>query len=552
MRKRADIEVTQLQFDLSRSRVKAQTLHQQLITAHLKLTAAEDNLAKRSAFAKHLKTHLDLDEAASKLVGKENAALRRNVQALAVALKQREQYCNDLRAELERRGAHIDQLQEQMSMDDSRARGELAHTSERLAAAEERAEIAEARAKLMEDRLRHQEQLAEQRAQMQADMQHYSQDLAKMALETGNAANVKLQQNMAEAQAALEAERRARAEAEAKVAVLEKEAAKLEKTVEAKERRITSLEEALQRQTATPAGPRAVDVAMDNVGAFVSQLYGSPESAGLPAPTQRMALPSLGGGGRRSSGAAAGGNGPARQKKPAAAKAKVGPPTEGDAEWERDEEKSNEKPLKVAKRSGKASTADKPAGGRKAKEAAATALPPVPEEETVTDAADAPAAEADAGSGGRPGGKRRRATKAPIVESGDEADENDGGAKRKKPKKAATSGVAKVWACDTAGEAEKENPDGGAAAQGPAAKQAVRPLELLTSRILAPVSVNAAATEVPLKPQMQRPILTKPTNAAGGKRRLLGVSSSAILGDALPASKLFGNNFVVPKLQGKQ
>jgi len=90
----------------------------------------------------------------------------------------------------------------------------------------------------------------------------------------------------------------------------------------------------------------------------------------------------------------------------------------------------------------------------------------------------------------------------------------------------------------------------------PEAKKDNRPLNSLTSKILVPVSANVAAPTEPLKSVAARSILgppaPQPAAAAIGKRRLLGVSnSSKILGDALPASKLFGNNFVVPKLHGK-
>jgi hypothetical protein len=106
-----------------------------------------------------------------------------------------------------------------------------------------------------------------------------------MALETGSVANLKFQQTIANAQAECAAERELRVKAEAKAAAaderanrLAKEVSKLERQLEAKNRRVSSLEGALQqREVSTPADHKALGQALNAVGDLVSQLDDSPE-----------------------------------------------------------------------------------------------------------------------------------------------------------------------------------------------------------------------------------------------------------------------------------
>jgi len=98
------------------------------------------------------------------------------------------------------------------------------------------------------------------------------------------------------------------------------------------------------------------------------------------------------------------------------------------------------------------------------------------------------------------------------------------------------------------GEPDKEN---ASASVGDGGKLRSAPLQALHGDEL---SSAAAHSQVPagglatLRPPAQKSILAR-TMADGGKRRLLGVSSTniAAVGDALPASMLFGQNFKVPK-----
>jgi len=471
------------------------------MTAHLKLAAAEDDIAYNQSLIQHLSAYLELDRVANHSVSKENAKLRSRVVTLQGALEQHQQHSSKLRAQLvsalaalENRDAEIEELQGQFKMEDNHSKAELASLSQRLATVEERA-------KLAEDTLRHRELLANERAQMQADMQHYSQDLAKMAIQTGNAANVTLQQTMTDMQLELEKERKARVDAESRATLLEKEVSRLEKKVDAKQRRIAGLEEALQRENQTPAGGRDVDDALDAVGAFVNQLGGSPESA-MPATRRRPALPSL---------------------------KVIGASNKKDSDSVDNSGKAKRVPSKT-KMAAAYAQHDEPNG---------KGLAPVAEQgdeelfkERETEIAVVP--------------KRRRASKAvaaPMDEEVQDCSDKHPTTKRQK--------VA-VGKNRVGGEA-KEN---AGVIHAPEAKKDNRPLNSLTSKILVPVSANVAAPTEPLKSVAARSILgppaPQPAAAAIGKRRLLGVSnSSKILGDALPASKLFGNNFVVPKLHGK-
>lgn len=269
-------------------------MRQEMMILQLKLSAAEDELARRKAATEIIAKQIKLEASASQTLASQNCVLRNRVSMLQEKLQNSSKQAKETRTQLvaavAERDAQLQQLEERMRADSNQALSELetaqalvSRLRNELVLAERTAAAAQERANLAEQTLQQREALATERAQMQADMQHYSQDLAKMALETGTAANAKV---LAETQALLGEERSARAAAEtraaaseARAAQLEKQLAQLEGQLERKGQRVARLEEALQqRETATPAGHRAVHAALHAVDALVSQLDNSPES----------------------------------------------------------------------------------------------------------------------------------------------------------------------------------------------------------------------------------------------------------------------------------
>jgi hypothetical protein len=298
--KRAHIlQTAQYEFSLSKDKSDTHTLRQEMMILQLKLSAAEDDLIRRRAAAEAISNQMTLESSVNRSLTSENAILRGKVVGLQEKLNE---IWKEACTQLAEREAAAAELRQQLQMDGDQSKNELvaaqslnARLRDELALAERTAAAAQERANLAEQTLKHREVLASERAQMQAEMQHYSQDLAKMALQTGNSANSQL---LAETQAALKAERKARSAAEARCVQLEKQVAKLENQVETKTRRVARLEEALtQNATATPAGARAVSAAMNAVGGILSQLDNNSPDSEMPPQRRKPSASLLGGGG---------------------------------------------------------------------------------------------------------------------------------------------------------------------------------------------------------------------------------------------------------------
>ena len=269
-------------------------MRQEMMILQLKLSAAEDELARRKAATDIITKQVKLEASASQAFSSQNIALRERISRLQKKLQDSSKLAKETRTQLlaavAERDAQLQQLQERLQSDSNHAQSELdaaqalvSSLRSELALAEKTATAAQERASLAEQTLQQREALASERAQMHSDMQNYSQGLAKMALETGTAVNAKV---LAETQSLLGDERSARTAAEARAAAAEGRAAQLEKQVsqleghlEWKGQRVARLEEALQqRENATPAGHRGMHAALHAVDALVSQLDNSPES----------------------------------------------------------------------------------------------------------------------------------------------------------------------------------------------------------------------------------------------------------------------------------
>jgi hypothetical protein len=275
-----NLQAAQYEFALSKDKSDTHTLRQEMMILQLKLSAAEDDLVRRRAAAEAITNQMTLESSINRSLTSENAILRGKVVGLQDKVNE---IWTEAYSQIAEREADVEELRQQLQMDGDQSKNELvaaqnltARLRDEIALAERTAAAAQERANLAEQTLRHREVLATERAQMQAEMQHYSQDLAKIALQTGHSANNQL---LAETQAALKAEKKSRSAAEARCVQLEKQVAKLEGQLETKTRRVARLEEALtQNATATPAGPRAVSAAMNAVGGILSQLDTSPDS----------------------------------------------------------------------------------------------------------------------------------------------------------------------------------------------------------------------------------------------------------------------------------
>ncbi len=474
----------------------------------LKLSAAEDDLVRRRAAAEAITNQMTLESSVNRSLTSENAILR----GKAVGLQEKlNEIWTEAYTQLAEREAEIEELRQQLQMDGDQSKHELvaaqnlaARLRDELALAERTAAAAQERANLAEQTMKHKEVLATERAQMQAEMKNYSQDLAKMALQSGNSANNQL---LAETQTELKAEKKARSAAEARCVQLEKMVAKLEGQLETKTRRVARLEEALtQNATATPAGARAVSAAMNAVGGILSQLDNdSPDSE---MPQRHKPGPSL----LNGAGAGAGGG-----KKKVASAAKN---------------------ANVTKR------------GRKG-------LAPVPEsdeEERSDDDFDHdPSFGEDADDGGADAKPRKKAKTTNIMSLS--------AANNKKMKDAAAKmDLKKVW-----GDAEEEGGGGGARENGnkettkpgtllpPTGKFHSNPLAALNPAAVASAANQARVQQIPpLKPVTARPLLGV-SGFGGSKRKLLGVSNNTALSgnDHLPAELLVrkDSGFTMPKVK---
>ncbi|KAG7672121.1 hypothetical protein Ndes2526B_g06897 [Nannochloris sp. 'desiccata'] len=278
------LQAAQYEFVLSKDKSDTHTLRQEMMILQLKLSAAEDDLVRRRAAAEAITNQMTLESSINRSLTTENAILRGKAVGLQDKLNG---IWTEAYSQIAEREAEVQELRQQLQMDGDQSKNELvaalnltARLRDEIALAERTAAAAQERANLAEQTLRHREVLATERAQMQAEMQHYSQDLAKMALKTGNSANNQL---LAETQATLKAEKKARSAAEARCVQLEKQLAKLEGQLETKTRRVARLEEALtQNATATPAGARAVSAAMNAVGGILSQLDNNSPDSEMP------------------------------------------------------------------------------------------------------------------------------------------------------------------------------------------------------------------------------------------------------------------------------
>lgn len=284
-------QAAEYEYELSQSKVESHSTRQAMMVLQLRLSAAQDDLVRRKAAADILGGQMTLEASVARAMASQNAQLRDKVARLQARLQESWASAAAARdalvAELADRDAEVEALREQAGHDGVQAlrlRDELVLAEREAAAARERAALAE-------DRLRHTEALASERAHLQASMQNYSQDLAKMALQSGNAASGRA---LADAQAEAAEERRGRVAAEARAEAAEKALAQLKKDLRAKDRHVTRLEEALQaRDVATPA-VQAVDAARDAVGGLISQLEG--DSPGTDLAKFRPAPGLLGGG----------------------------------------------------------------------------------------------------------------------------------------------------------------------------------------------------------------------------------------------------------------
>lgn len=547
-KKRHAIQMAEYEFEISKKVVAEHSLRQEAMLLQLKLSAAEDNLSTSQRAAAALRKQVELESKAGRALGAQNGILRNRLSSMQAACDEHSHLVQQLKDRALRDTDTISTLQFQIS----RLKEELSLSERTISAAQERAHLAE-------QTLKQRDALASERAQMQAEMQHYSQDLAKMALETGSAANVKLQQAISEAQAGLRDERRERTNAESRAAAaearalqLEKETERLEKQIESKIRRIAALEEALrQRDIATPASNKAVKSALDAVGTLVNQLGDSPETD--VRPKRRSSIPpsieaskegaapgDMGARQQSSGGLKSGGSQPkgrGRKRK----MDKLPRVDENDDEELEDSDGKKEglvesvaQPRPNHKEASKTLVA--PRGSRprhpQSKKAAKKDLATSDEDESPDEQEVLPA-------------KVRRTT-AVVAQT-----------KEQRPvKRMSRIRTVGLWEDKNTAECafNKENLGAGDLPPAPESKLAANPLQALNLGTIAAASNQVAANAV-LKTTIVRPMLGVSSAAQGGsKRRLLGVSAGAAasaMGDTLPASMLFGANFKVPKLQGR-
>jgi ElaB/YqjD/DUF883 family membrane-anchored ribosome-binding protein len=114
------------------------------------------------------------------------------------------------------------------------------------------------RAKLAEQTLQAKEGLLVERQRFQTDVQHFSQDLQKLARETGSVVDGKLQEQLAAAQAQLFEEKKLRADSEGEAQVQRAKAAQVQREVEQLQRSLAARDSLIQqlkaaRMTDTPA-----------------------------------------------------------------------------------------------------------------------------------------------------------------------------------------------------------------------------------------------------------------------------------------------------------
>lgn len=283
VKRKYQIKSTEYEFDMTLQEIWEHSLRQQIMLLQLKLTAAEDDLLTSKSLVSILSKQCDLQSRAGKALGSQTAMWRKRAISLRRLVEQHVLEIQQLEDEVAYESSYCSEVKSQLDS----AQGQIQRLKEELSLTERIASAAQERANLAERTLQQRESLASDRAQLQADMQLYSQDLAKMALETGSVANLKFQQTIANAQAECAAEREMRLKAESKAAAAEeranrlaKEVSRLEKQLEAKNRRVSSLEGALQqREVTTPADHKALGAALNAVGDLVSQLDDSPEEA---------------------------------------------------------------------------------------------------------------------------------------------------------------------------------------------------------------------------------------------------------------------------------
>ena len=548
-----------------------------MMLLQIQLSATEDELMRRKDAADLIIQQKAVESNLADKLTTQNAALRGEVEGLRGKLKQMWQYSKEMEAALDDRDLQLKQLDEE----ESHSETQIAQLKNELHAAQRALASASERASLAEESLKQKAALASERAQMQADMQHNYQDLAKMALETGSAANARL---LGEAQTQLVAERAAKVAAEATAAAavaraehLEKTIAALESQLKLKGQRVAHLEEHLQqREAATPA--RAVHAALDAVGEFVSQLDNSPDDGSemmMPAKGMHPRKPALsmmmmgdktkgknnssGGGVKKVVGGA--------QKK----KIKIGLTKLSSVCEEEEDEDEGEQHVGVVQTKTKGR-------GRKLKND-----DDEENENEIKIDGDVAARVARAAADGKR--KRNTITTATIDEEEDDDEEvlpkkknrGVGGGEQKTTTKQHTTAkfnLRKVW---EGGDAEPTHNDATTAEAPqqknqsqkergkennsttttneaampplpPFGKLHKRPLEALN-----PGTVAAAANQVraaavllpPLKPAAVRPLL-----GISGKRKLLGVSNSAALNDGLTVNAFYkkGASTTAPKL----
>jgi hypothetical protein len=546
----ANIAVATLEFELSKSRVDMHRWRQRTALLKVKLSAAEEDLESHRRMGALLHRQMELEAASRQEVGAQAELLRGrllDMQAAMEAAAQRAAAVRDELAEsnaaLEESRAAAEQMRRSLELDGDHARVELAAAQARAAGAEQAAAAGKERAALAEQTLCHREALATERAQLQADVQGFSKDLAKMALETGSAANTQLQQAVAEAQGALFAERGVRAEAdaraaaaearaaaaEARAAALEREVARLERQVDAKGRRVGSLEDALRQREAAATPARQVTRALDAVGVLVSQLDGTPGTE-EPVPA---AAPLLGGaakpkarGGRKAKDAA-----PAALSDDEDRDPDFGPP-EAAKHKQRSAGRADPAAAKPARRQPRAG-GDGPPAAAELPELAAVEQDNEQEEDV------APKAQRGGPKRKQPAAEPAAAADPPGTAAGKRAKRDKGGAAS-----VLRAGLEAAWG-------DEENAP--ASGDKPPSKMDQRPLQALNPGVVAAAASHAARPLLPLKPAVTKSVLAPLAGGPQpGKRRLLGVSTAnfGAVADALPAAQLFGQNFKVPKLHG--
>ncbi len=491
-------QAAEYEYELSQSKVDSHSMRQEMMVLQLRLSAAQDDLVRRKAAADILGRQMTLESSAARAVAAQNTQLREKVARLQARLQESWEAAavvkGALAAELVEREAELEALYEQVRHDGAqglRLRDELVLAERAAAAARERAALAE-------DRLRHSEAIASERATLQASMQNYSQEVAKMAMQSGNAATTRA---LADAQDEAAEERRGRAAAEARAEALEKQVAQLKRDLKAKDRHVGRLEEALQaRDVATPA-VQAVDAARDAVGGLISQLDDDTPGADM---SKFKPAPALLGGGKRGGGAKA--------KAPLSAVAEDASDDDRGRDPDFGEENSPPKKAAAAKKKAKAAADEGVGAAPKRKRASLAGL--------VAAAKEANAA-ADGGS------------------SKEEGEPKDKKARKEKKRALPKFDLQSVW-----GAGDKENADAGAGA--PAAKLSHRPLEALN-----PAAVAAAANQA--RPKLAAPPaggMKRPLLGVSGKRPLLGLSSAAMAeGGGLPAAQLLLGRAQAPQLK---